>query len=39
VASLSVGAMPGEWHNAQGTYTLIHHQSPVTHFMMRDANL
>lgn len=39
VATLSVGAVPGVWHNAQGTYTLILHQSPLTHFMTKDANM
>ncbi|ROL18729.1 hypothetical protein DPX16_7040 [Anabarilius grahami] len=29
VATLSVGVVPGEWHNAQGTYTLILHQSAL----------
>lgn len=39
VVTLSVGAVPGAWHNAQGTYTLILHQSPLTQFMVKDANL
>lgn len=39
VATLSVGVVPGEWHNAQGTYSLILHQSALTHFIMIDANL
>lgn len=34
MATLLVGAVPGGWQYAQGTYTLILHQAPLTQFMV-----